>query len=107
MPHFEVGPIGALDVVFCRDFVAEASKPTAYSYAAVRQNRLGIDQLIKAMINFELYGLMDCAFDIAVHFRERLQQRFDVETAMELLLLPREYRVRPRSCSIFSRSSKP
>jgi len=31
--------------------------------------------------------LMDCAFDITVHFCERLQQRLDVDKAMDLLLL--------------------
>jgi FkbM family methyltransferase len=86
-PHLDVGPPGALDVVFCRDFVAEAVNPAAYSYAGIPVETPTIDQLIKAMINFELYGLMDCAFDIAVHFRKRLQQRLDVDKAMELLLL--------------------
>jgi FkbM family methyltransferase len=86
-PHLDVGPPGVLDVVFCRDFVAEALNPASYSFAGVPAEPPGIDRLIKAMINFELYGLMDCAFDIAVHFRERLQQRLDVDKAMELLLL--------------------
>jgi FkbM family methyltransferase len=95
-PHLDVGPPGALDVVFCRDFVAEAVNPASYSYAAVPAEPPGVDQLIKAMINFELYGLMDCAFDIAVHFRERLQKRLDVDKAVELLLL-RPPHARPSS----------
>jgi hypothetical protein len=43
------------------------------------------DKLIKAMINFELHGLMDCAVEIAEHFRAQLAERLDVDTAIELL----------------------
>ena len=38
------------------------------------------------MINFELHGLMDCAYQIATQFRPVLETRFDVERAMRLLL---------------------
>jgi hypothetical protein len=38
-----------------------------------------MDALIKAMINFELHGLMDCTFEIGMHFHENLEQRMDVE----------------------------
>jgi septal ring factor EnvC (AmiA/AmiB activator) len=44
-----------------------------------------IDKLIKSQINFELHGLMDCAVDIAHHFRDRLASRLDVDHAIELL----------------------
>src|SRR5262249_17449167 len=44
-----------------------------------------IDKLIKSQINFELHGLMDCAVDIAHHFRERLTPRLDVDHAIMLL----------------------
>lgn len=85
-PHLDVGAPGTLDVVFCRDFVAEGTDPRAYSSAGSSPPRPSVDRLIKAMINFELHGLMDCAFDIAVHFREQLKERLDVEKSIELLL---------------------
>lgn len=86
IPHLDVGSPGTLDVVFCRDFVAESANPKSYSFSQVPEAGLSVDSLIKAIINFELHGLMDCAFDLAVHFRERLQSRFNVDKATELLL---------------------
>jgi FkbM family methyltransferase len=80
-PHLHVGSPGTLDVVFCPDLVAEAARSPNSATPAV-------DRLIKAMINFELHGLMDTAFDIAVHFRGALQERFDVDEGMRLLLIP-------------------
>jgi hypothetical protein len=44
--------------------------------------------VIKSMINFELHGLMDCAVELAVTFRELLAPHFDVAKAIELLLAP-------------------
>jgi FkbM family methyltransferase len=88
IPHLDVGAPGTLDVVFCRDFVAESAMTGQYSFSQVPEAEPTVDRLIKAMINFELHGLMDCAFDIAVHFRERLQPRLDVRKATELLLEP-------------------
>jgi FkbM family methyltransferase len=84
-PDLDVGPPTTIDVVFCRDFVAEAREPQSYVVSKVPTGPPSVDQLIKAMINFELHGLMDCAYDIAVQFRDRLQSRFDVEKACELL----------------------
>jgi hypothetical protein len=46
------------------------------------------DMVIKAMINFELHGLMDCAVELAATFRELLAQRLEVEKTIELLLAP-------------------
>jgi FkbM family methyltransferase len=85
-PHLDVGAPSTLDVVFCRDFPREADAADSYAFAAVPAGPPSADQLIKAMINFELHGLMDCAFDIAARFRKHLQDRFDVDKAMELLL---------------------
>ena len=59
---------------------AEQGEPSA------EQGEPSADQLIKAMINFELHGLMDCAYDLAVHFRERLRERLDADKAADLLL---------------------
>jgi hypothetical protein len=86
IPHLDVGAPGTLDVVFCRDFVAESVMPARYSFAQVPKGEPSADQLIKAMINFELHGLMDCAYDLAVHFRERLRERLDADKAADLLL---------------------
>jgi DNA mismatch repair ATPase MutS len=38
------------------------------------------------MINFELHGLMDCAVELAEHFRPLLSSRFDVDTAIARLM---------------------
>ena len=38
------------------------------------------------MINFELHGLMDCAVELAVTFRDLLAPRFNVDEAIGLLL---------------------
>ena len=86
-PHLDVGAPGTLDVVFCRDFPREADAPQSYALSEIAAGPPSTDQLIKAMINFELHGLMDCAFDIAVRFRQSLADRFDVDKAMQLLLL--------------------
>ena len=88
VPRLDVGAPGTLDVVFCRDFVAEGLHPAQYCFDAVPAGPPSVDQLIKAMINFELHGLMDCAFDLGVQFRDRLGERFDVDEALNLLLLP-------------------
>jgi FkbM family methyltransferase len=85
-PHLDVGAPATLDVVFCRDFVAEAGTDYSDGFALVAPGRPTADRLIKAMINFELHGLMDCAFDIAARFRDVLELRFDVDRAAELLL---------------------
>ena len=86
IPHLDVGAPRTLDVVFCRDLVAEAVKPGQYALAEAPEEVPSVDQLIKAMINFELHGLMDCAYEIAFHFRDRLQARMNVDHALELLL---------------------
>jgi len=87
VPHLVVGGPRILDVVFCRDFVAEHTKPEQYPLSTV-PGQPSLDEIIKAAMNFELYGLMDCAYDLVVHFRDRLQSRFKVEEALELLLIP-------------------
>jgi FkbM family methyltransferase len=88
VPRLDVGAPGTLDIVFCRDFVAEELHPAQYCFDPVVAGTPHVDRLIKAMINFELHGLMDCAFDLGVRFRDRLGERFDVHEALNLLLLP-------------------
>ena len=87
VPHLDVGALGPLDVILCRDFVAEKHHPENYQFSGVPTGRPSVDQLIKAMINFELHGLMDCAYDLAVEFRDELGSRLDVDKVAELLLM--------------------
>jgi FkbM family methyltransferase len=79
------------DFVFCRDFVAEKDHPHHFFDLRSEEPEPPVDKIIKAMINFELHGLMDCAVDLAARFREKLQERLDVDEAVELLLAPAPY----------------
>ena len=83
-----VGRPTTLDFVFCRDFVAERDWPQCYINKPLPYHFPTVDKLIKAMINFETHGLMDCAFELGVQFREHLEQRLDVSWALDLLLEP-------------------
>jgi FkbM family methyltransferase len=81
VPQLDVGAIDTLDVVFCRDLVIERRDRCL----GVLQS-LSVDRVIKAMINFELHGLMDCAYELATEFRDILAPRLDVDRAADLLL---------------------
>jgi FkbM family methyltransferase len=80
------GRPSTFDFVFCRDFIAERDWPDCYINKPLPYRLPTVDKLIKAMINFELHGLMDCAFEVGVQFREHLEQRLDVSHALDLLL---------------------
>ncbi len=84
-PDLDVGQPRTYDFVFCRDFVLEQKKPEMFADVPDAVTRPTTDKLIKAMINFELHGLMDCAVEIADYFRTQLAERLDVDTAIELL----------------------
>ena len=84
-PDLDVGQPRTYDFVFCRDFVLEQKKPGIFADVPDAVTRPTTDKLIKAMINFELHGLMDCAVEIADYFRTQLAERLDVDTAIELL----------------------
>ena len=84
-PDMDIGQPASVDAVFCRDFVMEDKSPERFGRLPDAVLEPTIDKLIKSQINFELHGLMDCAVDIAHHFRERLASRFDVDHAIELL----------------------
>jgi hypothetical protein len=73
-PWSEPGP---LREEVSRDIVTELVGPERYVFE-LREGSPGIDRLVKAMINLELHGLMDCAYEIATRFRPMLQTRFDV-----------------------------
>jgi FkbM family methyltransferase len=81
MEHY--GKPATLNVLFCRDFVAEMDE--AQSYTKLSQ-RITTDQLIKSMIIYELYGLSDVAVDIAECFADTLATRMDVEKAIDRLI---------------------
>jgi FkbM family methyltransferase len=81
-----VGAPTTCDFLFCRDLTAERAHPE--NFIAPRPPPPTADQIIKAMINFELHGLMDCAVDVAAAFRSELEGRFDVDKAISLLLRP-------------------
>jgi FkbM family methyltransferase len=91
MPPLVVGQPTTFDFVFCRDFVAEKDHPHHFFDLRSAESEPSVDKIIKAMINFELHGLMDCAVDLAVRFREKLKERLDVDEAVELLLAPAPY----------------
>jgi FkbM family methyltransferase len=84
-PDMDIGQPASVDAVFCRDFVMEDKSPERFGRLPDAVLEPTIDKLIKSQINFELHGLMDCAVDIAHHFRERLASRLDVDHAIELL----------------------
>jgi FkbM family methyltransferase len=85
-PDLDVGQPATFDFVFCRDFVQEHTSPQVYVPAENAVIAPTVDKLIKSMINFELHGLMDCAVELAEHFRERLAERLDVDHAIMLLV---------------------
>jgi hypothetical protein len=85
VPDLNVGAVGTVDVLFCRDFVSEQVTPTHFAEVPGAVTEPTTDKLIKSMINFELHGLMDCAVELAEHFRPLLSHRLDVDTAIERL----------------------
>jgi len=85
VPDLQVGQPGTFDFLFCRDLVREQTNSDGY-VSAHSVPPPTPDKLIKSMINFELHGLMDCAVDIAEHFRPVLAPRLDVDLAIRLLL---------------------
>jgi FkbM family methyltransferase len=84
-PDLDIGQPATVDAMFCRDFVMEDKSPERFGRLSDAVLEPTIDKLIKSQINFELHGLMDCAVDIAHHFREQLASRLDVDHAIELL----------------------
>jgi FkbM family methyltransferase len=86
VPELFMGAPGTIDALFCRDFVSEQVTPTHFATVPGAIIEPTIDKVIKSMINFELHGLMDCAVELAEHFRPLLSSRFDVDTAIARLM---------------------
>jgi hypothetical protein len=86
VPDLDVGAPRTIDALFCRDFVSEQVTPTLFATVPGAVTEPTTDKIIKSMINFELHGLMDCAVELAEHFRPLLSHRLDVDTAVEKLM---------------------
>jgi FkbM family methyltransferase len=86
VPALDVGAPGTIDVLFCRDYVAEQVTPAHFAKVPGSVTEPTMDKIIKSMINFELHGLMDCAVELAEHFRPLLSDRLDVDTAVAKLM---------------------
>src|SRR5262245_30568448 len=83
--HEGIGKPSTLNVLFCRDAIQEADE--AESYPAL-PCPLGVDQLIKLIMIYELHGLNDIAVDTVDRFTTLLTPRLDVVRAIELLADP-------------------
>ena len=83
-----VGRPTEFDFLFCRDLVGERDWPQQYINKPLPYVPPQVDTVIKAMILFELHGLMDCALELGVQFRSLLEQKLDVSRAIDLLLMP-------------------
>jgi FkbM family methyltransferase len=78
----ELGRPATLNLLFCRDPIHEGDHSESYCKLPAPLN---VDQIIKTMMIYELYGLNDIALDIARRFRRILSPRLDVEQATRLL----------------------
>jgi FkbM family methyltransferase len=83
LPEQQVSRPGTVNVLFCRDLIAEAG---GVQFAMPTRAPRSADEIIKAMIICELHRLNDVAFDMSVRFSAELASRFDVEKAGSLLL---------------------
>jgi FkbM family methyltransferase len=85
LSRLETGRPATFNVLFARDLIDELDHHEHYLQPF---RPVSVDQMIKAMIIYELYGLNDIAVDTAVRFRDRLAERLDVEKAVSLLADP-------------------
>jgi FkbM family methyltransferase len=86
VPDLDVGAVGTIDALFCRDFVSEQVAPAHFATVPDAVTEPTTDKIIKSMINFELHGLMDCAVELAEHFGPLLSHRLDLDTAIAKLM---------------------
>lgn len=83
--QYDLGRPATFNILFCRDLIDECDAPQIYLSPRPAP---GIDQIIKAMIICELYGLNDIAADTAERFSATLAARLDVDRAIRLLAVP-------------------
>jgi FkbM family methyltransferase len=72
------------NLLFARDLIQERDSPD--SFPSLARRPATADELLKSMIIFELYGLIDWAFDLLVEFKNVLVSRIDIEHAAGLLV---------------------
>jgi FkbM family methyltransferase len=82
VPSEGTGKPATINVLFCRDLMAERDGSLYYPKLPAPPS---VDQILKAMAIYELHGLNDIAVDTAVRFSGELGQRLDVERAVDLL----------------------
>lgn len=87
-----LGQPSTINILFCRDLIDERDAPQNYVGTPAS---VTLDQIIKVMIVYELYGLNDIAVDTATRFRDLLSKRFNIDKAITLLAS-----VGPRSSDI-------
>jgi FkbM family methyltransferase len=95
-----VGRPAKVDVLFCRDAIDEEDHPANYT---TPPKSLGLEQLIKLIMVYELHGLNDVAVDTVDRNADRLKARLDVERATRLLADPH---CRPRPLRRFVRNAR-
>ncbi len=78
-----LGQPGAFNVVYCQDMIAQADLGQVHVRSRARES---LDQILKQVVIFELYGLVDVAFDTVTRFAEDIAARIDPELAQRLLL---------------------
>ena len=83
--HEGIGKPSTLNVLFCRDAIQEIDEAESYP---TPPRPLGLDQLIKLIVIYELHGLNDIAVDTVDRFATLLGGRLDVSRAIKLLADP-------------------
>jgi FkbM family methyltransferase len=73
------------NALLCRDFILERHEPGAFA-AVGPALAPSADQLIKTAIIFDLYGMLDTAFDLLAAFPETLAGRVTTEQAAAVLV---------------------
>jgi hypothetical protein len=84
-PHRPLlGQPGTFNMLFARDLIAERDFPMSYGRPPTGE-RVASDTVLKAAITFELYGLLDCAYEVIEQFAAALPANFDVAKGLALL----------------------
>jgi FkbM family methyltransferase len=78
------GQPATFNILFARDLVTERDFPMSYLVPPIAETA-SADMVIKSAILFELYGLVDCAYEVIAQFAAALPASFDVEKALALL----------------------
>ncbi len=71
--------------LFARDLVQERDSPDSFAQPPAPPSA---DEVLKTAVVLELYGLVDCAYDLLLAFEATLADRLDVRRATEILVPP-------------------